>query len=81
MNEEDIEKFKNLYEWHKIEPMNQWFDPIKMRWFVNPTDRPIHVGFGHDRRALEIIAFTYGPKESANGGEDIQAQEGEIIEE
>jgi hypothetical protein len=68
------------FEVHIIPPKNQWFDPIGVRFFQNTTDRTIKIGFSHNIRAIEVIAFI-DPSDEDLKKDTIQALKGEIVEE
>lgn len=63
-----------------ITPGETWFDPIGIRYFINTTQMPVRIGFGHNVRAVEIVVIL-DPKIEVTKRIDPKGFEGEVIEE
>jgi hypothetical protein len=70
-------KFLESYEWHEVQPKEQFFDLIEHRFFFNGLSHPIKIGFGHSARRLEMIAIV----ESDGKDSELKALEGKQITE
>ena len=67
----------NEFEWHPVKPKETWFDVLEHRYFINTTDLPLKIGFGHNTRRIEIIAIAaVSPEE-----QELNALEGELVAE
>ena len=63
------------FEWYSVKPQKNWFDALERRYFINTTDLPLKIGFGHNTRRIEIIAIaSVSPEE-----QELEALEGEVI--
>lgn len=53
----------NTFEWHLIPAQKEFYDELEHRYFLNASLHPIKIGFGHNTRRVEIIAYGDATKE------------------
>lgn len=73
---EEKKNVLNSFEWYSIEPKEQFFDQLERRIFINVTEQPLKVGFGHNTRMVEMIAIGAGVAKDPV----LEALEGEVVE-